>query len=209
MMVMSASVAAAIALALMVSFGLLGFGWRTWLQRRRTGSTGFHGVSGSIGSLEWLAGVGFVIAMVVAGLGPLLQFFTVVAPVHLRTAPWLPVAGAGVATVGIALTVWAQLDMGDSWRIGVDSEETTQLVHSGAFGLVRNPIYSAMLIFEFGIALLATNLVTMAGLLLALGSLELQVRCVEEPYLLAKQGERYREYTTRVGRFVPGVGLMR
>jgi protein-S-isoprenylcysteine O-methyltransferase Ste14 len=74
--------------------------------------------------------------------------------------------------------------------------------------LVRNPIYSAMLVFEFGIALLATNLVTIAGLLSVLAALELQVRRVEEPYLLAKQSAHYRDYTDRVGRFVPGVGLI-
>ncbi len=113
-----------------------------------------------------------------------------------------------MATVGIGLTVWAQLAMGDSWRIGVDSEETTELVHSGIFGLVRNPIYAAILVFDFGIALLATNLVTTAGLLLVLAALELQVRRVEEPYLLAKHGGHCRDYTARVGRFVPGVGLI-
>jgi protein-S-isoprenylcysteine O-methyltransferase Ste14 len=207
-MTMSPPVAAAIALLLLAAFGVLGFGWRAWLQRRRTGSFGFHGVSGRIGSVEWIAGVGFVVAMAVAGLGPLLQFVNVIAPLHIWAAEWTHVAGATVATVGIGLTVWAQLEMGDSWRIGVDSEETTQLVHSGVFGLVRNPIYSAMLIFEFGIALLATNLVTIAGFLLALGSLEMQVRRVEEPYLLAKHGARYRDYTARVGRFFPGVGLI-
>jgi protein-S-isoprenylcysteine O-methyltransferase Ste14 len=65
-----------------------------------------------------------------------------------------------------------------------------------------------MLVFEFGIALLATNLVTTTGLLLLLSALELQVRHVEEPYLLAKHGAHYRDYTARVGRFVPGVGLI-
>ena len=35
-----------VALALFAVFGLLGFGWRSWLQRRRTGSTGFRGISG-------------------------------------------------------------------------------------------------------------------------------------------------------------------
>jgi protein-S-isoprenylcysteine O-methyltransferase Ste14 len=184
-MTMSPSVAAATALALLAIFGVLGFGWRTWLQRKRTGSYGFHGVGGRIGSVEWIAGVGFVAAMAVAGLGPLLQFVNVIAPLHIGAANWIHLTGAAVAALGIGLTVWAQLEMGDSWRIGVNNEETTQLVHSGVFGLVRNPIYSAMLIFEFGIALLATNLVTIAGFLLALGSLELQVRCVEEPYLLA------------------------
>jgi protein-S-isoprenylcysteine O-methyltransferase Ste14 len=138
-----------------------------------------------------------------------LQFVNVIAPLHVWATEWIHVKGATVATVGVVLTVWAQLEMGDSWRIGVDSEETTQLVHSGVFGLVRNPIYSAMLIFEFGITLLATNLVTIAGFLLALGSLELQARRVEEPYLLAEHGALYRDYTDRVGRFVPGAGLIR
>jgi protein-S-isoprenylcysteine O-methyltransferase Ste14 len=207
-MTRSPSVAAATALVLLAAFGVLGFGWRAWLQRRRTGSFGFHGVSGRIGSVEWIAGVGFVVAIAVAGLGPLLQFVNVIAPLHIWAAEWTHVAGATVATVGIGLTVWAQLAMGDSWRIGVDNEEATELVHSGIFGVVRNPIYTAMLVFEFGIALLATNLVTTTGLLLLLSALELQVRHVEEPYLLAKHGAHYRDYTARVGRFVPGVGLI-
>ena len=48
--------------ALFGIFGALGFGWRSWEQRRRTGSTGFHGISGRPGSVEWFAGVGFVLA---------------------------------------------------------------------------------------------------------------------------------------------------
>lgn len=206
---MSSSIAAVIALALVSALGLLGFGWRAWLQRRRTGSYGFHGVSGRVGSVEWIAGAGFVVAMVVAGLGPLLQLLGVVTPWRIPYAEWMQAAGIAVATAGVGLTVWAQLHMGDSWRIGVDTAETTGLVHSGVFALVRNPIYSAMLIFEFGIALLATNPVTIAGFFLTLGSLELQVRRVEEPYLLATHGTLYRDYTARVGRFVPRVGLMR
>jgi protein-S-isoprenylcysteine O-methyltransferase Ste14 len=208
-MTMSPSTPAAVALILLAVFSALGFGWRTWLQRRRTGSFGFHGVSGRIGSVEWIAGVGFVVAMAVAGLGPLLQFVNVIAPLHIGAPVWIHVTGATVATVGIVLTVWAQLEMGDSWRIGVDSEETTQLVHSGVFGLVRNPIYSAMLIFEFGITLLATNLVTIAGFLLAFVSLELQARRIEEPHLLTKHGALYRDYTRSVGRFIPGIGMIR
>jgi hypothetical protein len=41
----------AISLVLFAVFGVLGFGWRSWLQHRRTGSTGFHGIQ-EIGSLE-------------------------------------------------------------------------------------------------------------------------------------------------------------
>ena len=89
-----------------------------------------------------------------------------------------------LALVGIAATVYAQVDMGDSWRIGVDPGERTTLVRSGVFGRVRNPIFTAMLTFGAGIALVTPNLVALVGFVLLVGSIELQVRVVEEPYLL-------------------------
>jgi protein-S-isoprenylcysteine O-methyltransferase Ste14 len=205
----SSVTAAEVALALLTVFGLLGFGWRAWLQRRRTGSTGFRGISGTIGSVEWIAGAGFVVALAVAVVGPLLQLSRAIAPLPGLQVDGIQIAGIVLAVLGIVLTVWAQLDMGDSWRVGVDATETTALVHTGMFGWVRNPIYTAMLTFDFGIALLTPNFVTIAGVILAVISLELQVRQVEEPYLQDKHGAAYRDYTASVGRFVPGVGLIR
>ena len=206
---MSPSAAAVVALALLAVFGLLGFAWRAWLQHRRTGSTGFRGISGRIGSVEWVAGVGFVIALVVAVVGPLLQLYGVITPLPGLQANGIQIAGIAFALLGIVLTVWAQLDMGDSWRVGVDESETTALVHTGMFGRVRNPIYTAMLTFNFGIALVTPNVMAIAGLILAVTALQLQVRRVEEPYLQDKHGAAYRGYTARVGRFIPGVGLIR
>lgn len=206
---MSPVTAAEVALALLAVFGLLGFAWRAWLQHRRTGSTGFRGISGAIGSVEWIAGVGFVIALLVAVAGPLLQLSGAIAPLPGLQADGIQIAGIVLAVLGIVLTVWAQLDMGDSWRVGVDATETTALVHTGMFGRVRNPIYTAMLIFDFGIALVTPNFATIAGVILAVTALQLQVRKVEEPYLLGRHGAAYRGYAASVGRFVPGVGLIR
>jgi protein-S-isoprenylcysteine O-methyltransferase Ste14 len=206
---MPAQAAASVALVLFVIFGVLGFGWRGWLQYRRTGSSGFRGTSGRIGSTEWIAGVGFVIALMVAVSAPILQRANVIQPISILTAVWIQVAGIGVATVGIAATVYAQLEMGDSWRIGVDEQETTTLVHTGVFGRVRNPIYTAMFAFGLGITLVTPNLVACAGFILLVATIELQVRRVEEPYLLRTHGDAYRAYTASVGRFIPGVGLIR
>ena len=206
---MSSVTAAEVALALLTVFGLLGFAWRAWLHRRRTGSTGFRGINGTIGSVEWIAGAGFVVALAIVVVGPLLQLSGAIAPLPGLQAAGIQIAGIALAVLGIVLTVWAQLDMGDSWRVGVDASETTALVHTGMFGRVRNPIYTAMLTFDFGIALLTPNFVTIAGLILAVTALQLQVRRVEEPYLRHKHGSAYRDYTASVGRFVPGVGLMR
>jgi protein-S-isoprenylcysteine O-methyltransferase Ste14 len=206
---MATTTAAIIALGLWTVFGILGFGWRSWLQHRRTGSAGFRGVSGRVGSVEWIAGVGFPLALGVAVGGPILQYAKVVEPIGALCAMWLQIAAIAVAVVGIAATVYAQLAMGDSWRIGVDEQETTTLVHTGLFGLVRNPIYTAMFIFVAGISLLTPNLVAFTGFVLLVATIELHVRRVEEPYLLRTHGDAYRAYTAGVGRFIPGVGLIR
>ncbi|WP_006241173.1 methyltransferase family protein [Mycolicibacterium tusciae] len=195
-----------VALVLFTVFALLGFGWRSWEQRRRTGSTGFKGISGRPGSVEWFAGVGFIISMGVAVFEPILQILGVVLPVSFLHAPWIQVTGTAVAAIGIAATVYAQLDMGESWRIGVDKSETTTLVRTGAFGWVRNPIFTAMMTFGLGFALMTPNPVALAGFVLLVVTIELQVRVVEEPYLLTTHGDAYRDYLAGVGRFVPRVG---
>ncbi|MCV7380568.1 isoprenylcysteine carboxyl methyltransferase [Mycobacterium alsense] len=205
---MPATAAADMALVLFAIFGVLGFGWRSWLQYRRTGSTGFRGISTG-GWLERVAGVGFVVALAVAVSAPILQEIEAVQPVRVLNEVWVQTIGIVVATVGIAATVYAQLEMGDSWRIGVDTRETTTLVHTGVFGRIRNPIYTAMFTFGIGIALVTPNVVALAGLVLLVATIELQVRRVEEPHLLRTHGEAYREYAASVGRFVPGVGLIR
>ena len=196
------------ALVLFSIFGILGFGWRSWVQYRRTGSTGFRGISAG-GLTERVAGIGFVVALIVAVSAPILQETKVVEPLRMLSAVWVQTVGIVVATAGIAATVYAQLDMGDSWRIGLDVNETTTLVHTGVFGRIRNPIYTAMFTFGIGIVLVTPNLVAGAGLILLIGTIELQVRRVEEPYLLRTHGDAYRAYTASVGRFIPGVGLIR
>jgi len=205
-LLMEGTVVPVVALALFTVFAALGFGWRSWEQRRRTGSTGFKGISGRPGSAEWFAGVGFVAALAAAVVAPVLQLTGVVSPVGVLHEPWIQTTGIVIAVISIAATVYAQVDMGDSWRIGVDPNETTTLVRSGVFGRVRNPIFTAMMTFGFGIALVTPNLVALGGFLLLVATIELQVRIVEEPYLLTVHGDAYRDYLASVGRFLPGVG---
>jgi protein-S-isoprenylcysteine O-methyltransferase Ste14 len=66
-----------------------------------------------------------------------------------------------------------------------------------------------MLTFGLGVALLTPNPVAWLGFILLIASIELQVRRVEEPYLLRRHGDAYRAYTARAGRFLPGVGRIR
>ena len=110
------------------------------------------------------------------------------------------------AVVGIVATLWAQLAMGNSWRIGVDDSERTDLVTGGVFSVVRNPIFTTMSVTALGLALLVPNVVALIGLAVLVFALELQVRVVEEPYLRSVHGQTFVRYASRVGRFLPGVG---
>ena len=199
---------AELALALYGAYLLLAFGLRTLIQLRRTGSTGFRGLGGRPGSAEWLAGVGFVVALALGVAAPVLALLDVVEPIAALDGDAAHVAGAALAVAGIAATLLAQLAMGSSWRIGVDHEERTALVTTGPFALVRNPIFSAMIPTALGLVLLVPSWVALLGLAGLVLALELQVRVVEEPYLLRTHGRDYREYAARVGRFVPSVGRL-
>lgn len=197
--------AALIAYALYLA---LAFGLRSWLQARRTGSTGFKGISGRVGSAEWLAGVLFVVALVIGVAAPVLALVGVVEPIGALDRAPVHIAGVVLFAAGLAATLAAQVAMGESWRIGVDRSEQTDLVTDGPFSIVRNPIFAAMLPASLGLALMVPSWVALVGLVALLVALELQVRVVEEPYLLRVHGRRYATYASKVGRFVPGAGLL-
>src|SRR5437764_4712865 len=58
---------------------------------------------------------------------------------HLPVLQWIAVALAAAALVA-TLVCWKR--MGKSWRMGIDPNEKTQLIVSGAYAYVRHPIYA-------------------------------------------------------------------
>ena len=196
------------ALVLSCLYLVLTFGVRVAIQLRRTGSTGLLGFDRDLGALGLFAEALFVLALAMAGSAPILALLGVLEPVPALDGVVGNTIGLVIAVVGIAFTFGAQLAMGDEWRVGVDPEERHGLVTDGPFGLVRNPIYSAMLPTVFGFVLMVPSAIAIAGFVALVVALELQVRVVEEPYLLNAHGDAYATYAARVGRFVPGFGLL-
>lgn len=188
---------------------LLAFGLRSAVMRIRTGSTGFVGISGAPGSTEWSGGVLFAVALVLGAVAPALDLAGALDPIGALDGDFGHQAGAGLFFGGLATTLIAQFSMGDSWRIGVDRSETTQLVTEGPFQAVRNPIFAGMIPTSLGIALLVPNVVAVVAVVLLFAALQIQTRLVEEPYLLQVHGSAYRDYAARVGRFLPLVGRLR
>lgn len=199
----------ALALTLFLVYLAVAFGWRTWRQVRLTGSTGFHGISGTPATPEWWGGVLFAVAFAAGVLAPLLQLAGALDPVGVLDGDGVAAIGGAVAVLGIALTIAAQMAMGEAWRIGVDARERTTLVTDGLFAVVRNPVFTAMILTGTGLALLAPNPVALLAAAVLVVAIELQVRAAEEPYLRRVHGDGYRRYAERVGRLVPLVGRQR
>ncbi|HEU5148986.1 MAG TPA: isoprenylcysteine carboxylmethyltransferase family protein [Iamia sp.] len=191
-----------VALVLLVAFTAAGFGWRTVVQVRRHGDTGWRF---SRTGPDRIVGPALVLAFALLAAGPVLALVSGdPGPGGAATA----VAGTLLATGAGVLTVVAQVQMGASWRIGVEAGERTDLVTGGLFGHVRNPIFTGMVLFAAGLALLVPHPATLLGAALALATIEAQVRLVEEPNLIAVHGEAYRRWAARTGRFLPGLGRL-
>jgi protein-S-isoprenylcysteine O-methyltransferase Ste14 len=197
-----------LALAICLLWFLSLFVFRSVHQWRTTGSTGVKGFHGRIGSLPWLAGISATVGLVLTPIAPIAALLDWPGGALAFASPALHAGGAALALVGTAGALAAQLNMGSSWRVGVDEREQTALVTDGLFSWVRNPIFSFITLSALGLLLLVPNsLALLAGVLTGLG-IELQVRAVEEPYLLRTHGADYARYAARVGRFMPGLGRL-
>jgi protein-S-isoprenylcysteine O-methyltransferase Ste14 len=183
----------------------LAFGWRTFVLWRRTGDTGLRLDAGPPGTLRWWAKNLFVLALVLGFAGPVAALAGV-PPLPGLDNDALHAVGVVVAVAGVVATLAAQVTMGTSWRVGVDPAERTDLVTGGAFAVARNPIFTAMAVTTLGLALMVPNLAAVAAFLVLILAVQLQVRVIEEPYLVATHGDTYRRYAARVGRFLPYLG---
>jgi protein-S-isoprenylcysteine O-methyltransferase Ste14 len=177
------------------------------IQHRRTGTSPLR-FRDRPGSAQWWSRVLSAVGVLLAIAAPLAELAGL-APFAVLDQPIVRFAGVALVLLGIAITIGSQLAMGESWRGDVDPDVRTPLVTSGPFRLVRNPIFTGAALTACGLALVVPNVLSLAMLVLFLAGLEIQVRLVEEPYLLQVHGETYRRYAARTGRFLPGVGRLR
>jgi protein-S-isoprenylcysteine O-methyltransferase Ste14 len=100
------------------------------------------------------------------------------------------------------IIVWvAQSQMANSWRIGIDEENRTELVTDGLFFYSRNPIFLGIMIANIGLFLVLPNAFTLLIIALSTVSINTQIR-LEEEFLLKEFGEQYSKYKGRVNRWI-------
>jgi protein-S-isoprenylcysteine O-methyltransferase Ste14 len=80
----------------------------------------------------------------------------------------------------------------------------TRIVTEGPYGLTRNPMYLAHIVFMLGLAVTLRSFVALA--ILVLRAIWFHRRVVaDEARLAARFGAEYADYTRRVKRWLPGV----
>lgn len=184
---------------------VLAFGVRTLAAWRRTGDAGFRRPDTTAFTASWWGSVLFVGALVLGLAAPvagLLGLATVGVPRSVGAT------GLLLMLFGLVLVLVSQTAMGSSWRIGVDEGERTELVTHGVFALVRNPVFTGMGILLLGQVLAVPSVLSALALVVFAVAVEVQVRAIEEPYLLRTHGTDYLRYAARTGRFLPGTGRL-
>ena len=174
-------------LKLAVGLAWLAF-WIYWLA---SATTSKESVSG--GWRTRLTGVSVVAVFVIAGVlrGGLLAVHSVI----------LAAIGAVLFACGIALAVWARLNLGRNWGMPMTQRAEPELVTSGPYRFVRHPIYSGLLTAMLGTALVNNlfGLIVVAVLV----AYFYYSGTVEERNLTATFPKAYPEYKSRTKMLIP------
>ena len=180
------------------------FVWRSYLVWKRTGINpvtfkGNDDAHDFIGRLFKALFAFVFLVVVVYALVPAAYRFLL--PIDWLDHEWIRWCGVVLLVFSLGWTIIAQGQMGDSWRIGVDSEHQTALVQGGLFNVSRNPIFVGMMVTLLGLFLVIPNAMTLLTLVLGSVLMGIQVR-LEEEHLKKAQGKAYEEYCQKVRRWI-------
>lgn len=135
------------------------------------------------------------------------------APTGVRWTPFLPPLWhvppaigwslTMLAAAGLGLAVWARVTLGRLWSAAVTRKEGHRIVDSGPYGLVRHPIYTALLMGSAAIALAKGTPIALGGLALMIVGYTIKAR-LEERFLAEELGfAAYAAYRQRVPMLIP------
>jgi protein-S-isoprenylcysteine O-methyltransferase Ste14 len=146
-------------------------------------------------SLAWLA---FFVPLVWV-VSPVFAF----ADYPLRPAPLF--AGVVALAVGLWLFARSHADLGTNWSITLEVREKHQLITEGIYRRIRHPMYSALLAYSIGQALVVPNWSAGPSYGVAMVLLIAFRLSREERMMLEEFGADYETYMRRTKRLLPGV----
>ncbi len=122
-------------------------------------------------------------------------------PIIYLVKPLVFWVGMGFMHISLLWIIIAQYQMGQSWRIGIDEANQTELKQVGLFGMSRNPIFLGMVVSLLGIFLVLPNILTAICLVSSYLLIAIQIR-LEEEFLQKQHGDAYTAYKNNVRRWL-------
>lgn len=122
------------------------------------------------------------------------------------TEPYTSVAnvvGVALMVAGATLAIWGVRALGTNLSVLPYPKEGSTLVESGPYRLVRNPIYSGLILGSFGLALAVHSWLSLAYALALLVLFDLKTR--REERWLRERYPTYADYQRRVKKLLPWV----
>lgn len=117
---------------------------------------------------------------------------------------WLRGLGFFIGIISLGFWSWTQVALGKEWSPQLQLRQEHQLVTTGPYTHIRHPLYTAMMGYGIGIALLTANMIFVALAVLILAGLIARVP-KEEQMMTQKFGEEYINYAHRTGKFFPKI----
>ena len=177
--------------------------WRSYVVWKKTGINPFtfknFDTHAFVGRAYKLTFALLVLVVLVYALSP--AAYAYLAPIRWLEHPSLRWIGAAFVIFSLVWIIIAQAQMGEAWRIGIDTQHRTPLVQEGVFRMSRNPIYVGGIIMLSGLFLIIPNALTLLILIMGLVLIGVQVR-VEEEHVGKMYPREYAEYCQRVRRWL-------
>jgi protein-S-isoprenylcysteine O-methyltransferase Ste14 len=114
---------------------------------------------------------------------------------------------AGLTCLGGGLWLFfrSHADLGTNWSVTLELRQEHRLISHGVYRAIRHPMYSALILYSVGQAMVIPNWVAGFSYVIALAVL-IALRLGAEEKMMAEQfGDAYATYAARTKRFVPGV----
>jgi len=119
-------------------------------------------------------------------------------------APGVQLLGLCITAVGVALAVWARLYLGKNWGQPMSLKENPELVTTGPYAYIRNPIYTGFLLAMLGSSLVV-GFYWWLGLLVVMASYFIYSAFQEEKIMAREFPSQYPAYKARTKMLIPFV----
>jgi protein-S-isoprenylcysteine O-methyltransferase Ste14 len=115
----------------------------------------------------------------------------------------LALSGCFLALAGIALVLRSRAELGPAWSLVPKADQSTALVTTGPYRLVRHPIYLGLTLLSMGEALAFASWPALMIVLFGIVPTFVWRARAEEKLLSRTFGERYEDYRLRTRMLVP------